>query len=214
VVILVFPRRDESAVSAAFPGHRCGENSQNPVVAARGTGDAAGSGTRRHHVARKESRMTDFVSKTVAEVMTRRIITLGEDDTLEAVEPTMERFRFRHLPVVRGRKLVGLITHRDMLALSASRLSRNRAVLDEQLHKLPARSIMCTAVVTASPTDRLDNAARLMWDMKIGCLCVTDDDDNLVGILTEADFVRLAIDEAARARSTPPPFRQHRAPAA
>ena len=97
--------------------------------------------------------MADFTTKTVGEVMTRRIITLGEDDTLESIEPVMERFRFRHLPVVRGTKLVGLITHRDMLALSASRLSRNRELLDERLHKLPAKSIMCTAVVCVSPGD-------------------------------------------------------------
>jgi CBS domain-containing protein len=158
--------------------------------------------------------MLDFGAKTVASVMTRRIIALGEDDTIEGVEPVMERFRFRHLPVVRGRKLVGLITHRDMLAISASRLSRNRAMLDEQVHRLPARSIMCTAVVTVAPTEPLASAARLMWDMKIGCLCVTDEDDTLVGILTEADFVRLAIEEAAATGRTAPPPRHRAARAA
>ncbi len=153
--------------------------------------------------------MSEPTKRTVADVMTRRIITLSEDDTLEQVEPTMERFRFRHLPVVRGRKLVGLITHRDMLAMSASTLSRNRALVDERVHRLPARTIMRTAVATVSPNDRLSYAAQLMWDMKIGCVCVTDDDDNLVGILTEADFVRLSIALLRDATpTTPPPLRR------
>jgi CBS domain-containing membrane protein len=134
----------------------------------------------------------DALPTTVAELMTRRIVTITEDATLEGIEPAMERYRFRHLPVVRGKKLVGLITHRDMLEMSASTLSKNRDAIDERLHQLPAKRIMRTAIATISASDSLAEAARLLWDMKIGCLCVTDGDDNLMGIVTEADFVKLA----------------------
>lgn len=131
--------------------------------------------------------------KTVAEIMTRKVIALGEDDTLENVEASMQRFRFRHLPVVREKKLVGLISHRDILRVSSSSLSDARERRNELIHRLPAKRIMRSEVATVSPGDSLAKAGELMWDMKIGCLCVTDDEDNLLGIVTEADFVKLAV---------------------
>lgn len=149
---------------------------------------------------------TQDVPKKVADIMSRRVITLGEEDTVEKVEESMTQFRFRHLPVVRGDKLVGLITHRDMLQISSSSLSTERESRDRVIHQVPAERIMRTEVATVSPSDSITKAGQLMWDMKVGCLCVTDDDDRLVGIVTEADFVRLAVQLLKRfAPATPPP---------
>lgn len=52
--------------------------------------------------------------KTVGELMTREVMTLYEEDNLDRIEEGMNRFRFRHLPVVDGKRLVGLVTHRDI----------------------------------------------------------------------------------------------------
>jgi len=57
---------------------------------------------------------------TVADIMSREVITLAEDDTLADARMSMERGRIRHLPVVRDGRLVGLVTHRDLLAASFS----------------------------------------------------------------------------------------------
>ncbi len=152
---------------------------------------------------------TDVPTK-VSDIMTRKLITLGQDDTVEMVEESMVQFRYRHLPVVRGTKLVGLITHRDMLRISSSSFSSARETRDQLIHQVQAFRIMRTGVATVSPDDSVTHAGKLMWDMKVGCLCVTDDDDNLVGIVTEADFVRLAVrlveslSPAARPPNPPP----------
>lgn len=129
----------------------------------------------------------------VAEIMTKKLITLSEDDRLHNVEESMEKYRFRHLPVVRGTKLVGLITQRDMLRIASTPFSTQQKVRDHLIHYLPAREIMRTEVATVSPHTNVVEAGQLMWDMKVGCLCVTDDDDNLVGIITEADYLKLAL---------------------
>ncbi len=133
------------------------------------------------------------VPTKVADIMTRRLITVSEEDTLEHITAGMEKYRFRHLPVVRGNRLVGLVTHRDMLQLSASSLSSQREIRDRLIHQVPVGRIMRTEVATVSPGDSLLAAGKLMWEMKVGCLCVTNDDDVLLGIVTEADFVRLAL---------------------
>lgn len=145
------------------------------------------------------------VPTTVADIMTRKLVTLGEDDTIEKVEESMGKFRFRHLPVVRGTKLVGLITHRDMLQISSSSLSTQREIRDRLIRQVPASRIMRTEVATVSAGESVARAGELMWEMKVGCLCVTDDEDNLVGIVTEADYLRLAVKLVRKlAPATPP----------
>ena len=126
------------------------------------------------------------------DLMTRKIFTIGPDDIIEHLEEQMQAFRFRHLPVVEGRKLVGLITHSDLLHASSSFLSERVRERDELIHKLPARRIMQTELITVRPTDTLVQITSLMWEARVGCIMVTEEDGSLVGIITEADFIRMA----------------------
>lgn len=131
---------------------------------------------------------------TVADVMTRKIVTVLETDPLESLEELMRRLRFRHLPVVDSHgKLVGLITHRDLLSASASWLTDKEAENNAIINQLPVRRIMEHEVLTVNAEDPLVEAGKLLWDSKIGCLPVLDGEGGLVGILTEADFIRVAV---------------------
>ena len=125
------------------------------------------------------------------DLMTKKIFTIGPDDIIAHLEEQMEAFRFRHLPVVEGKKLVGLITHSDLLHASSSFLSDRVKERDELIHKLPARRIMQTELLTVRPTDTLVQVTALMWEARVGCVLVTEEDGALVGIITEADFIRM-----------------------
>ena len=142
--------------------------------------------------------------KTVSDVMTKKVVTIGENDTLEKLEEGMQRFHFRHLPVVEDGKLVGLVSHRDLLHAFSSFLSASASERDAVIRKQPAKKIMRADVVTIGPDDTLLDAAKLMWEAKLGCLPVVDKDEKLVGILTEGDFVRIMIRLMGGA-ATPPP---------
>ena len=126
------------------------------------------------------------------ELMTKKIFTIEPDDVIARLQEQMKAFRFRHLPVVRERKLVGLITHSDLLHASSSFLSPVARERDDLIHKLPASRIMQTEVIAVRPNDTLKEVAHLMWEARIGCVLVTEEDDTLVGIITEGDFIRLA----------------------
>ena len=142
--------------------------------------------------------MSSDLPQRVAEVMTRQVITIKKDDTLENVAEGMERFRFRHLPVVEGDgKLVGIITHRDLVAYASTPLSSEKAHRDLLIHKLPAGRIMNADVTTVKAQDNLLMAGRLMLEKKIGCVCVIDDGGKLEGIVTDTDFIRLACEVLA-----------------
>jgi CBS domain-containing membrane protein len=129
--------------------------------------------------------------ETVGDLMTRKIIAVGKDDTLENLEESMERFRFRHLPVVDGDKLIGLVTHRDLLHASSSFLSDRESERNKLIHKVPVGTIMQTEILTVEPTEKLLDVAKLMWESKLGCLPVVEG-EKLVGIVTEADFIEVA----------------------
>jgi CBS domain-containing protein len=147
----------------------------------------------------------DDLPQKVADLMTRKVVTIGEDDTLEAAESGMQRFRFRHLPVVKDGKLLGLVSHRDLLRATASYLVKQADAENREIHKLPAKVIMQSEVVSVRPDEPLLDAARLMWESKLGCLPVTDEAQQLVGILTEADFIKLAIHWLGDGTPPPPP---------
>ncbi len=129
----------------------------------------------------------------VRDIMSTDVITLAEDDTLADARTCMERGRVRHLPVVREGKLVGLVTHRDLLAASFSVFAE---VSEREEHRLfariPVRELMHDAV-TVSPPTSVREAARILLDNKFGCLPVVEDDGTLVGIITEADFLNLTV---------------------
>ena len=130
--------------------------------------------------------------KLARDLMTKNIFTIGPDDILEHLQDHMQAFHFGHLPVVEGHKLVGLISHSDLLHASSSFLSDSAGRRNALIHKQPAKRIMQRELVTVRPTDTLLDVAFLMWEARVGCVLVTEDDDTLVGIITEADFIRLA----------------------
>ncbi len=132
--------------------------------------------------------------RTVGDVMTRKIVTVGEQDALENLEEAMLRLRFRHLPVVDRRgKLVGLLSHSDLLHASSSWLSEEEAEQNAVIKQLPVGRIMQHEVLTVQPDDPLVEAGKLMWASKIGCLPVVDAEGTLLGIITEADYIRMAV---------------------
>lgn len=138
--------------------------------------------------------------KTVADVMTRKIITVGENEPIGNLEDLMQKFRFRHLPVVEvGMKLVGLITRTDLLHAELGRMPDGTPAPKIDGATL-AGVIMNKNVVFAQLDTPIATACRVMIDQKLTSIPIVLEDHTLVGIVTESDFVRLAC-ELLTARS-------------
>jgi CBS domain-containing protein len=121
---------------------------------------------------------------TVGDFMTRELVTVGEGDDLALAESMLRLGSIRHLPVVRDGKLVGLVTQRDLLRTQATHERRSSRIGE----------IMVTRLTSVRSATSLVAAARTMLEHKFGCLPVVEEDGRLVGIVTEADFVRFAAD--------------------
>lgn len=123
-------------------------------------------------------------SISVGDFMTRELVTVNESDDLALAENMLRLGGIRHLPVVREGRLVGLVTHRDLLRSAMSRDRRSTTAGD----------IMTRELESVRPDTSLVRAARLMLEKKFGCLPVVEGSGRLVGIITESDFVRFAAD--------------------
>jgi CBS domain-containing protein len=133
--------------------------------------------------------------KIVADAMTRKLLTIAEDDLLGNLDGAMHRFRVRHLPVVDGNgRLVGLLTHADLLHAASSVFSDRQDDRNLLIGQATVKTIMQREVLTVDPSVPLLEAGKLMWDSKIGCLPVVQADGKLVGILTEGDFIAIAVE--------------------
>jgi len=123
---------------------------------------------------------------SVADFMTKDLVTVREADDVALAESLLRLGGIRHLPVVQEGRLVGLLTQRDVLRSGQSGRPAARTLLVSE--------IMTRELTTVRPAMALSQAARLMLERKFGCLPVCDEQGRLVGIVTEADFVRFAAD--------------------
>ena len=113
---------------------------------------------------------------TVREVMTREVLTIGLETPCDKARHLLDEHRIRHLPVVAGGRLVGVLSDRDVRSAAA------------ESPGTVAGRIMTPDPVTVTPETRIEHAARLMLDARFGSLPVVD--GNLVGIVTYTDLLR------------------------
>jgi CBS domain-containing protein len=131
--------------------------------------------------------------RTVSEVMRREVVTLQSKETLDLTQDLMKLARVRHLPVLDQGRLVGIVSHRDLLAASLTNaLDFDKASRRSFLHSVEVAEVMRREVVTIGPDATLADAARILVRRQIGCLPVVDPSGALIGLVTETDLISVA----------------------
>jgi CBS-domain-containing membrane protein len=99
----------------------------------------------------------------------------------------------RHMPVLDGNRLVGVVSHRDLLAASLSKaLDFDLQERRRHICSVVVREVMSTDLFTVAPDATLEFAASMMINHKIGCIPVAASDGALIGLLTETDLLKVA----------------------
>jgi CBS domain-containing membrane protein len=130
----------------------------------------------------------------VEEVMARDVVSLGPKDRLDLAEDVMRLGRIRHMPVLEGDRLVGIVSSRDLLAASLSKqLEFDGAERRTFLRSVTVSEAMTRDPITIAPGATLREAAELLLQHRIGCLPVTRPDGSFVGLLTETDLIRAVL---------------------
>ncbi|MBO6936508.1 MAG: CBS domain-containing protein [Deltaproteobacteria bacterium] len=145
---------------------------------------------------------------SVADLMTTDLVTLSEEDGLGRAMTIFTELPIRHLPVTDGAVLIGMVSQRDALSWSGSVIDPgafSRSQASKEARETFVAEVMIRDVVSVPPTATVVEAARAILEGGFGCLPVVDEDDNLIGIVTETDLLRhlvsgeLTSDQGARA---------------
>lgn len=128
----------------------------------------------------------------VTSIMSRSLVTVRPDDSVDTVRRLFDEHAFHHLLVVERGQLVGVISDRDLL--------RNISPFVGKLQERPqditllhrrVHQIMRRQPITVSPEAEYCDAARVMLEHKVSCLPVVDDRGRPVGVLTWRDLLRV-----------------------
>ena len=128
---------------------------------------------------------------TLDAIMSTDLVTLAPSGTLAEARELMQEHRIHHIPVVDDSgDLIGLVTLTNVLAATDSVLRKT----DNRIHAsdIHIKDVMVTEVATVDRNASLRQAALFLEKHRIGCLPVVDE-GKLCGIITETDFVAVAI---------------------
>ena len=122
----------------------------------------------------------------IKNLMSEDLITVDKDQNLSDALKLLRKHNVSRLPVTNNKKLVGIISERDIANKLGS--SKYESMPASRLH---ISSVMVKDVLTVPQTMQLEEVAKLMLDNGIGSVPVMDD-EKMIGIVSKADFVTLA----------------------
>lgn len=131
----------------------------------------------------------------VRDIMSSQVVSLFAEQTLPLAEDIMRFKHVRHLPVVDDEgRLLGLLSHRDLLRAHVSSLANlSDDARRARLADVRVREVMTRDVWAVRPDTLAQVAGQTLLDHRFGCLPVVDEGRRLVGIVTERDFLRVAL---------------------
>lgn len=123
--------------------------------------------------------------------MTREVITVDENVSLMQASKLMKEHGIKHLPVVEERRLVGIVSDRDLKeAQPSDATSLDIHELYYLLDKVKIKNLMSTNLHTTTAEEVVERAAALMLEYEISALPVVDQEGQLKGIVTKGDLFR------------------------
>lgn len=130
----------------------------------------------------------------VGKRMTKNPVTIDQDESMAKAAEMLKKHKIRRMPVMKGGKLVGIISDKDLRSAMASPASSLSIwELHYILDRMKVKELMTKNVITVAPETTLEEAAQIMRDKKIGGLPVLEG-GKLVGIITETDIFEVFLE--------------------
>jgi acetoin utilization protein AcuB len=135
-----------------------------------------------------------FENSKVQDCMTHSILTVASKVSIRLANQIMCDYHVRHLPVINGSHLVGILSSGDIRrAMPSSATSLSVWEIHALWDKVTVESVMSRNPVTVKPDTSLLGAVRLMYEHRFNSLPVVNELEQLVGILTEVDIFLLLL---------------------
>lgn len=132
----------------------------------------------------------------VSMIMTKDLITLQHDDDLVTAERLFKKHNIRHIPVVKGRQIVGMLSYSDLLRISfADAIDDHEVEVDTIVYNMfTIEQVMAKSLVKVSPYATIKDVAELLASKEFHALPV-EDNNELVGIVTTTDLINYLLDQ-------------------
>jgi CBS domain-containing protein len=142
--------------------------------------------------------------KLVRDIMTTDLTTLREDEMLLDAILIFARAGVRHIPILDGKHLVGIVTERDLKRGAPAILPGTPPEEHNRLMETtPLSKIMTRELATIEPSKTVYEAAKVLYDRRIGCLPVVEKDE-LIGMVTTTDMLNLLLKLLSEKGLVPP----------
>lgn len=132
----------------------------------------------------------------ISKIMTKNLVKLNLEDTLTKAESLFKKHKIRHIPVVEGKKIVGILSYTDLLRISFADATNDEGneVETTVYDMFSIEQVMSSQVVTLNTTDLVQDAAKIFTKAEFHALPVVDNDE-LVGIVTTTDIIRYLLQQ-------------------
>jgi len=122
--------------------------------------------------------------------MTQHVITLNKKDTLETAEKLFKKHHIRHIPVVSGKAIIGMLSYTDLLRISfADSAYEDDEYIDSVVYNMfNIEQVMVKKIVCVSPSNSIKEVAEILAHSEFHALPVVDG-NTLIGIVTTTDLI-------------------------
>lgn len=133
---------------------------------------------------------------SVWQIMSKDLATVSVSNRLSEVRALLQQRKIHHVPVVDGRRFIGLLTASDLLRLSwGDPYTHDPREIDVLLDTQDIREVMQEDIKTILPGARIEDAAKALAEGSFHGLPVVEENGDLVGIVTSTDLIRYLLDQ-------------------
>ncbi len=131
----------------------------------------------------------------ISQIMTTNVVTLTTQDDLVTAEETFKKYRIRHIPVVSGDIILGILSYTDLMRISfADAIDEDEYEVDTMVYNMfSIEQVMVKDVVSVPPTATVKEVAQFLAQKEFHALPVVEE-GKLVGIVTTTDLIRYLLE--------------------
>jgi acetoin utilization protein AcuB len=133
----------------------------------------------------------------VKTIMSSHLFTVNPEDKLTQIQEIFDQHNIHHIPVVRFKELVGMVSKTDFLHFirGFNHNEEDRFVNEARLRAYTAKDIMTTGLAKLKPNDRINVALEIFLVNRFHAIPIVEDNNELVGILTTFDIIKAVAGE-------------------
>ncbi|EAR00943.1 CBS domain-containing protein [Maribacter sp. HTCC2170] len=132
----------------------------------------------------------------ISAIMTKNVITLNTSDNLEKAESLFKKYHIRHIPVVSGNKIIGMLSYTDLLRISfADAVYEDEETVDTMVYNMfSIEQVMAKNLISVSTNTIVKDVAEILSKKEFHAIPVVDD-GKLKGIVTTTDLINFLIQQ-------------------